>query len=160
MNETAAKIREACLRLLASREHSKKELRQKMVAKGFGQEQASPVIEELVRQGWLSESRFAESFARSKILKGYGPVHIAYELRLHGVKVDNRTGFNLDVLADAEAGGWMAHLERVYLKKYGDSPVSDRKEWARRCRFLLQRGFTQTMIADLADHLNILSNQF
>jgi regulatory protein len=46
-------------------------------------------------------------------------------------------------------------LEQVYSKKYGHDSVLNRNEWAKRSRFLMQRGFSGTMISALFDHLNI-----
>jgi regulatory protein len=46
-------------------------------------------------------------------------------------------------------------LELVYSKKYKQASVLDRNEWAKRSRFLMQRGFSSTMISSLFDHLNI-----
>jgi regulatory protein len=49
----------------------------------------------------------------------------------------------------------MELLEQVYTKKYGLDSLLDRYEWAKRSRFLMQRGFSGTMIGALFDHLNI-----
>ena len=45
----------------------------------------------------------------------------------------------------------MALLEQVYSKKYHHDAVLDRSEWAKRSRFLLQRGFSGAMISALFD---------
>jgi regulatory protein len=143
-------IKESCLRLLAHREHSQKELLNKLLVKGFDKEEVLGVIEELARQGWQSDLRYAESYARHRIGKGYGPVFITYELRKNGVDTDN-----LEDIVQRTAGSWMELLEQVYTKKYGHDSLLDRNEWAKRSRFLMQRGFSGTMIGALFDHLNI-----
>ncbi len=143
-------IRESCLRLLARREHSRKELLNKLLLKGFDKDEILAVIDELALQGWQSDSRYAESYARHRIQKGYGPVTVAYELRNSGVDA-----VNLDDIVQKTAGSWMELLEQVYTKKYGHEPLLDRNEWAKRSRFLIQRGFSGTMISALFDHLNI-----
>ena len=146
----AAKIKESCLRLLARREHSQKELLNKLLVKGFDKDEILAVVDELALQGWQSDSRYAESYARHRIQKGYGPVSVAYELRQSGVDV-----VNLDDIVQKTAGSWMELLEQVYTKKYGHDQLLDRNEWAKRNRFLMQRGFSGTMISALFDHLNI-----
>ena len=146
----STQIKESCLRLLAHREHSQKELLNKLLVKGFDKEEVLGVIEELARQGWQSDLRYAESYARHRIGKGYGPVFITYELRKNGVDTDN-----LEDIVQRTAGSWMELLEQVYTKKYGHDSLLDRNEWAKCSRFLMQRGFSGTMIGALFDHLNI-----
>jgi len=145
------------LRLLTGREHSRKELLQKLAVKGFAKESIEPILEELSAENWQSDARYAESYARSRILKGYGPTFIAYELRQHGIDLGKTPLFDLEALAESVAGGWMALLQQIYSKKYGNDPIPNRNEWAKRSRFLLQRGFTNAMIADL---LKNISNTF
>jgi regulatory protein len=146
---TDDKIRAECLRLLTGREHSRKELTQKLSAKGFTKESIEPVLDQLAEENWQSDARYAESYARSRILKGYGPVFIVYELRQNGIDLDHLPSFDLEALAESVAGGWMAILRQVYRKKYGSGPAPNRNEWAKRGRFLQQRGFTAPMIAEL-----------
>ena len=143
-------IRETCIRLLASREHSRKQLLNKLLVKGFDKDEILAVIDELALQGWQSDSRYAESYARHRIQKGYGPVSVVYELRKSGVDA-----VNLDDIVQKTVGSWMELLEQVYTKKYGHDRLMDRNEWAKRSRFLMQRGFSGTMISALFDHLNI-----
>ncbi|MDD1614528.1 MAG: recombination regulator RecX [Methylococcaceae bacterium] len=107
-------------------------------------------MEEFALQGWQSDSRYAESYARHRIQKGYGPISIAYELRKNGIDA-----FNLEDIVHSTVGSWVELLEQVYTKKYGHNPLLDRNEWAKRSRFLMQRGFSGTMISALFDHLNI-----
>jgi regulatory protein len=149
-NCVSTKIKEFCLRLLARREHSQKELLNKLLVKGFDKDDVLAVIEELARQGWQSDLRYAESYARHRINKGYGPVFIAYELRKNGVDT-----VDFEDIVQRTAGSWLDLLEQIYTKKYGHDLLLDRSEWAKRSRFLMQRGFSGTMIGALFDHLNI-----
>lgn len=141
MEETVKQIEEVSLRLLTQREHSQKELLEKLALRGFSKQDALPVLDKLVLTGWQSDVRYAESYARSRIMKGYGPVRVAYELKQHGIEV-----INLDEIIKAVAGSWMASLEQVYVKKYPRDSLLTRDEWAKRSRFLLQRGFSFEMI--------------
>jgi regulatory protein len=157
VDQADASIRAECLQLLTGREHSRKELLQKLAAKGFAKERIDPILDELAEEGWQSDARYAESYARSRILKGYGPTFIAYELRQKGIDLGNLPSFDLEALAESVAGGWEALIGQVYSKKYGNAPAPSRNEWAKRSRFLQQRGFTHAMIADL---LKNTSNTF
>ena len=149
-NSRAVEIKQFCIRLLANREHSQKELLTKSLAKGFDKDDILAVIEDITQQGWQCNLRYAESYARYRIQKGYGPIWITYELKNKGVDA-----FNLDDVVLKTAGSWMDLLEQVYIKKYGSDSMLDRKEWAKRSRFLVHRGFSGAMISSLLDHLNI-----
>lgn len=150
MNCVSTEIRESCLRLLARREHSQKELLNKLLIKGFNKDVILAVIEELAKQGWQSDLRYAESYARHRIEKGYGPISVIYELRQNGV-----VETNLDDIVQKTAGSWMELLEQVYIKKYNHNTLLERNEWAKRSRFLLHRGFSGAMVNALFEHLNI-----
>ncbi len=143
-------IEQSCLRLLAMREHSQKELLNKLLVKGFEAAEILEVVEELALHGWQSDIRYAESYARYRIQKGYGPIYLTYQLKAKGID-----GFNLNGIVEKTAGNWLSLLEQVYIKKYGADVFLDRKEWAKRSRFLLQRGFSGSMISTLFDQLNI-----
>ncbi len=41
---------------------------------------------------------------------------------------------------------WFELCQQVYLSKFGSTQPSDRKDWAKRARFLMQRGFSQEHI--------------
>jgi regulatory protein len=150
INRVSTDIKDSCLRLLMRREHSQKELLTKLTAKGFNKDAVLPVIAELTEQGWQSDSRYAESYTRHRIQKGYGPVAIQYELKQNGV-----TTFNLDNILFAFADSWLELLEQVYHKKYDQNTRLSRSEWAKRCRFLMQRGFPSTLMTALCQHLHI-----
>ncbi len=149
-SQVAKEIQEICLRLLARREHSQQELLNKLALRGFNRDDAQPVIDELAEQGWQDDLRYAENYARFRIQKGYGPIRVGYELKQNGI-----AAFDLEGIVREEAGGWMALLERIYSKKYTDDAVMARNEWAKRSRFLLQRGFSGAMISELFDQLDI-----
>ncbi len=112
-NSVSREIKESCLRLLTWREHSQKELLNKLLVKGFDKDDILTVIDKLAEQGWQSDSRYAESYTRHRIQKGYGPLFIAYELRQNGVDEAD-----LEDIVQQTVGSWMELLEQVYTKKY------------------------------------------
>ena len=134
-------IRESCLRLLVRREHSQRELLDKLALKGIERSATQVVIDQLIDEGWQSDARFAESYARYRIRKGFGPVKISYELRQKGVG-----DFDLDPVVLDVADSWFDLLTQVYHKKYADSDELSQKERVKRSRFLQQRGFSHEMI--------------
>jgi regulatory protein len=138
------------LNLLARREHSRAELRQKLQAKGFDAQVVDDVVTVLAQQSWQNDARFADAFIRQRIRDGYGPVRIGHELRQRGI--DNA---DMDAAVKETAESWDELLEQVYLKKYPTDTRMTRNEWAKRVRFLQQRGFSYDLIRSLANRLNI-----
>ncbi|MBT3812410.1 MAG: regulatory protein RecX [Gammaproteobacteria bacterium] len=137
-------IHEACLRYLVRRDHSRHELLQKVSAKGFAKQEIAQVIDELMEQGLQSDARFAESYARSRVHKGFGPLHIQAELQQRGV-----SNCPFDMAVEDITGSWEELLEQVYSKKYGNKPIVDRREKLKRSRFLQQRGFPTELVRRL-----------
>lgn len=142
-------IEAICLRLLAQREHSRKELLDKLAQRGFGRDEVGAIIDQLAERDWQSDARFADSFVRQRIAKGHGPIRIAFELQQRGID-----GVDVDAQAE-ESGGWLQLALEAYLSKYDDAPSLTANEWAKRSRFLLQRGFSGEIIKRLFGKLKI-----
>lgn len=87
LSEQAAYNR--CITLLSRREHSVRELRQKMSQHGVNNAVIDCVIARLIDDNYQSDGRFAEVFCRSRVARKYGPKKIRYELKQKGI--DDRT---------------------------------------------------------------------
>lgn len=132
------------------REHSQRELLDKLALRGYSRIDVEPIIAEFAKQGWQDNQRFAESYARQRMMKGYGPVRIRYELQQRGIdEVD------LEQLAELNLGGWLNALLQVYQNKFDQQPNLNRAEWLKRSRFLQQRGFSHEMIKQMFAELKI-----
>ena len=130
--------RETAIRLLARREHSRRELAAKLVARGFGDAVVAEVLDALEAEGLLSDARFVESYLHSRREKGYGPLRRRAELRERGVD-EALIEAGLAAL-DAD---WASLCERAWRKRFGGQPPRDLRERARQQRFLCQRGFVR-----------------
>ena len=153
MNSIAHDIKNHCLRLLARREHSQKELLTKLMQKGFERADIQVVIDELATSNWQSDARFAENYARARLRKGYGATAIRYELSQKGIDVA-QTNLN-DVLLTV-ADNWLDLLTQTYCKKYGEIEPLTRQDWAKRTQFLLRRGFSSSQIQQFAKKLRFI----
>ncbi|NND82431.1 MAG: regulatory protein RecX [Gammaproteobacteria bacterium] len=131
------------MRLLAMREHSRSELETKLSKKTESKDLLFAVLDELRKENYQSDSRFAESFVRSRANRGMGPIKIRSELKNRGV--DSAI---IDEYLDASAGKWFDRAAAVYQRKYGDSPILQYSDWSKRARFLQSRGFTSEQIND------------
>ncbi len=132
------------MRMLASREHSREELRRKLGAGCTDAGKVERVLDLLERRGDLSDERFVEAYIRSRKRKGYGPLRIHGGLRERGID-DAQISERLDE-SDAE---WRELLREAARRKFGDAPATDQGEWMKRACFLEYRGFSTAMIRDL-----------
>ncbi|QPK62702.1 regulatory protein RecX [Methylomonas sp. LL1] len=148
--ERRSQIEAVCLRLLARREHSRRELLDKLALRGFQRDEVEPVIEVLAEQNWQNDDRYAECYVRQRIQNGYGPIRIRYELQQRGID-----DADLDAQAEEQGGGWRNLLLDVYIGKYGEEKSLTQAEWLKRSRFLQQRGFSGEMIKRLFAELKI-----
>ncbi len=129
------------LRSLAGREHSRAELVRKLAGKGVARELARTVVDELGDHGFQSDERFAESYVRGRVERGYGPLWIRQALQQRGVD-----GELIETLLDQPREHWQEHAERARSRKFGDELPADRAEWQRQARYLAQRGFATDLI--------------
>lgn len=146
------KLREcevAAVRLLASREHSRQELAQKLRQRyGCSSNELAQLLDKLQEMGYLDDARYAAAFIRSSVARGRGEQRIAYELREHGVS----DTIAAQALADAEVD-WFALARDQRIKKFGRAIPADHKERARQSRFLAGRGFyTDSIKAAFQNH--------
>ena len=141
-----AALREAALRLLARREHSRRELADKLARKGWPAGEVEGAVAALAAEGLQSDTRFAESFVRQRAGKGYGPVRIRAELRQRGI--DDAES---DRAIDGQDIDFFELAASVYQRRYGRQPVpTDIRERARRHQAMLRRGFTGEQLREIA----------
>lgn len=127
--------------MLARREHSVAELRDKLRARDYGDGHIDAVLGDLVRERLLCEDRFVENFLGSYTRRGQGPVWLRAELE--------RRGIAGPVIADAlraAATDWVAEAAAVRRKRFGPEPPADFRDRARQARFLQYRGFTADQV--------------
>ena len=139
-----ASAKQVAVRLLARREHSAEEIRQKLAKREFEADEIATALLELKQSDWQSDERYAEAYIRVRRLKGFGPVRIASELRERGVDEQVTDRYLL-----AEDDIWRQTLEREYQKKYRGNPFEDYQEKAKRMRFLQYRGFSLDQIHEV-----------
>ncbi len=139
--DSAAQIADKARRLLATREHSRLELTRKLAARGFTVAQVQPVLDRLVADGALNESRLVEQYVAERAAKGFGPLRIRAALLEKGIS-DALIDPQLEMVAE----DWPAYMAEIYDRRFGSEPPPDRAEYARRGRFLEQRGFPSDMI--------------
>ena len=136
-----AACRRAAVDLLAWREHSRLELERKLTRRGFPDAVVQSALDGLEQSGTLVAARFTESFIRSRLTRGKGPVRIRAELAERGVA----EGEASSLMRDAEVD-WRAAARDARRKRFGADPPRDLRERARQARFLQYRGFTADQV--------------
>ncbi|SEQ94978.1 regulatory protein [Amphritea atlantica] len=142
MYQTQSEAKNAAIGLLARREHSRKELRDKLAGR-CEEVDLEAVLDDLARNGYQSDQRFTESFIRMRAGQGQGWVKIRFELQRKGI--DNEL---VAAVSEAAEIDWFALAQEMYQRKYRTGlDRSDYKERAKRMRFMAQRGFTSEQIS-------------
>lgn len=127
--------------LLSMREHSVKEISDKLSKKCDRADLVRAVVDDLIERKYLSNTRFAESYVRSRKTKGFGPTKIRSELLGKGI-----VGSMIDDHLEAGSAIWYEVAENQYHKKYGEDVIKDYNTWTKRARFLQSRGFSMEHI--------------
>jgi regulatory protein len=132
-------LRARALRLLARREHSRRELERKLAGDADDPEQLASLLDDFERRGWLSEARVAEQHV-ARARGRYGPRRVLNDLKEKGV-----SGEALSRAAAELEQSELENAREVWRKRFG-RPPEDLKEKARQARFLAGRGFSAEVI--------------
>jgi len=135
-SESTSLIYNKALDILSRREHSAHELKLKLQKKFETISEIEKAIVRLENNNLLNDFRFAETYARIRKRKGFGPNKIYYELANKGIKesISNE-------IISAE-NGWIDAALDAFRKKYKDGISEDTKERLKQKNFLHNRGFT------------------
>ncbi len=135
---TPRAIRARAIRLLARREYSRHELSRKLI--DAEPQVITTVLDQLQAEGLLSDQRFAEQMVHQRIQKGQGPLRIQADLAARGVDSTIITA-----ALDTANIDWAEQLATVAARKL-QGATCDRPAQARLGRFLLTRGFPESMV--------------
>lgn len=132
---------------LARREYGFDELVQRLIKDAEqSPEEAEVLVQQLADANLQSDTRFVESFIRSRIFKGQGPRKIRAELS------QRRVDAAMIQMGLEEADVDWLELARDRLeRKFGQAPAEDIKEKAKRVRYLAGLGFDESMIYSLVN---------
>ena len=137
MNDDAYKaIYNKALDIISRREHSQKELSNKLIKKFNIPELVDSVIDGLLEKNLLNDYRYSESYVVARKRKGFGPKKIGYELVSRGVNENTASE-----VIDAE-GGWNEAALKALNQKFKAGIGEDFKEQNKQKAFLQNRGFS------------------
>lgn len=132
-------LKKKALFLLAMREHSRKELYNKLKVIATSEEEIHKLLDYLEQKGYLSESRFTDSYIHSKAKK-WGILKIKHLLQIKGIDRELVNEYISKIDSDNEIN--IAY--DLLLKKIGGN--MDMKCLSRGIRFLQSRGFSPDII--------------
>ncbi|VAW44519.1 Regulatory protein RecX [hydrothermal vent metagenome] len=155
--ELRKQIESRAVYLLGIREHGAKELKSKLLTKfpetpellaeyqevsGFVSNVIDDVLRHCQENNWQSDERYIEQSVRNWAAKGSGPIKIRQKLQQASSRDDLICAY-----LDWDDSEWLELALDVLLKKYGNTHLpNDRKEQAKRMRFLQSRGFASEVI--------------
>jgi regulatory protein len=135
-DEIFSLIYNKALDIISRREHSEKEIREKLYKKFNDHKVSELVITSLIEKRLVDDHRFTEMYIIARKRKGFGPKKIAYELLAKGVSDD------ISSQALNEEGGWRIAALNAFNKKYKNGIADNFKEMNKQKIFLQNRGFT------------------
>jgi|SRR5690554_791259 len=141
---THATIRFSAMNFLAMREHSTKELQQKLNARFEDSNLVAEVVDRLREEGLQSDDRFCEAFIAMRARQGKGPARILLELKDKGVATEL-----INAALDVNDTGWYELAAKERIKRFGAALPQDLKDKSRQIRFLQYRGFSNSQINSL-----------
>jgi regulatory protein len=132
-------LKARALRLLAQREHSRRELQRKLAPHEQQPGQLEQVLDELQARGYLSEQRLAQSLVHRRAAQ-LGQLRLRQEMQ--------EKGLARELIEQTLAGLQGSELQRaqaLWRRRFGVTP-SDMRERARQARFLQARGFSAEVV--------------
>jgi len=124
------------LGLLVRREHSRKELGRKLIARGVDADEAAAAVARLAEDGWQDDARFAEALVRNRTGGGYGPLHIRAELATHGLDSER-----IEAAMAIFEGDWAELARELVRRRFGPDGPQDLAQRRKAADMLARRGF-------------------
>ena len=127
------------LRLLSQREHSRRELEQKLKPHEETPGELGEALDFLAAKDFINEKRVVESVVNRRASK-LGAARVRQELVAKGLPADD-IAEAVEAMRSTELGRAM----QVWRKRFG-TPPSDASERAKQVRFLVSRGFAPEVV--------------
>lgn len=127
--------------LLARREHSCLELKNKLKQRGAPQELLDELFLQLKINNYQSDERFAASYTRMRTEAGFGPLRIRAELQQRGISSEL-----IAQVLDQDDEIWLLRLRELWQRRFRGKFPQNQQEYGRQVRFFLQRGFIASWV--------------
>ncbi len=144
MSTPKKSARETALDLVAKRAFSRRELREKLVARGFGEEDVDDALAMVDEYGYIDDVALAAAVQREAARTGRG------ERWVHQTLLRRQIAASPDE-SETLARESLARARRLLERRYGDPTRLNPRERAKAYAFLARRGFTPDAIRTVLD---------
>jgi len=129
------------LRLLARRELTEKQVRERLVDREHDREEIDRAIEDLIHTKALDDARVAAAYVRTALkIKGRGRLRIQRELQEMGVEREVAAQALAEAFGDVDERALIAAA--IKKKLHGKPKIASAAEYARVYQFLMRQGFS------------------
>ena len=142
----------AAMRMLNHRFNSEGELRRKLALKEFAADVVGATIERLRGEKWLDDERFAASYVRTRVRKGYGRLRIKRELSAAGIERETITRALSESVPDHDerAAALVSARKRLAVLRRRDDDALIRVKLA---AYLVRQGYDSSLALDVVREL-------
>ena len=152
-HEEKISIRDQAWRYLARRAHSIKELRDKLLNKGYSADKIEDIISQLIERDHLNDRTFAEQFINDEItFKKNGPLLIKKKLQQKGIAPDL---IDSTLITQYSTSLQWDNCLQLANKKRRQMNISDpRDQKSQVGNYLLQKGFKWDIVSEILTQLD------
>lgn len=134
------------MKKISRREYASLELSQALQRDGYSRECVEEVIARASKARFVNDTRFAESFIRSKLSAGWGPVRIERELSQRGISADEIAGWPDEFFEDES-------IESRALQLLAKKRIPENNAFPKLARFLVSRGYSPAVAREVTNSI-------
>ncbi|MEA3446400.1 MAG: regulatory protein RecX [Bacteroidota bacterium] len=140
---------EKLMQLCGRQEKCKADIRQKLRQWHIRDEVAEKIINQLEKENFIDETRFALAFCRDKVLfNKWGKIKIGYNLKMKGISETNIS----NSFSEINEKEYLAMIRKEILEKTRNTKA--KSDWERKgkiMQFAQSRGYESDIVADILD---------
>lgn len=142
--------RSYALWLLGRQSYTAARLRERLLRRGYSEEEASDAIAYLLEIGYLNDAAYAANFVTGRSLSGQGPRKLRWELRNRGVA----TNLIDAAVEQVPYKTQFEQAERLAQRRLRGKALDDPKVISGLYRYLLQRGYDYALVEDVVQKIS------
>ncbi len=129
--------REQAVRLIAVKDRTEKEMRDRLAQKGFGPDEIDETVEFLKNYKYIDDAEYARRYAADGVnLKGWGPGRIRTELLRRGISRET-----VDQTLEQMEADPREQIDLIMERRFSNSDLSNRNERNRIFGYFARRGY-------------------
>ncbi len=132
--EQESKAKAEVFKLLSRRDYSEKEIREKLLKKGFSEEIVERVVEYIKEEGYINDRELGERLKELAIERGKSKLYLKKKLYQKGIS-------SIEISYEEELEAAVNLLKKKYKKE---------KDYRKVLKFLINRGFSYSVASEAA----------